>query len=96
MKLPKLSLLAKVAIAIVAGILFGQFLPYAAVRVFVTFNSLFANFLSFSIPLIILGLVIPAIGELGRGAGRMLLLTTVIAYGSTIFSAFFTDRKREI
>ena len=90
MKLPKLSLLAKVAIAIVAGIAFGQFLPVAAVRVFVTFNSLFANFLSFSIPLIILGLVIPAIGELGRGAGRMLLLTTVIAYGSTIFSAFFT------
>lgn len=89
-KLPKMSLLAKVAIAIVAGILFGQFLPNGIVRVFVTFNSLFANFLSFSIPLIILGLVIPAIGELGRGAGRMLLLTTVIAYGSTLFSAFFT------
>ena len=90
MKIPKLSLLAKVAIAIVAGIVFGQFLPDGIVRIFVTFNSLFANFLSFSIPLIILGLVIPAIGELGKGAGRMLLLTTVIAYGSTLFSAFFT------
>ena len=48
MKIPKLSLLAKVAIAIVAGIAFGQFLPTGIVRVFVTFNSLFANFLSFS------------------------------------------------
>lgn len=89
-RLPKLSLLARVAIAIVAGIAFGHLLPYGLVRVFVTFNSLFANFLSFSIPLIILGLVIPAIGELGRGAGKMLLLTTLIAYGSTLFSAFFT------
>ena len=89
-RLPKLSLLAKVALAIVAGIAFGQFLPHGIVRVFVTFNSLFANFLSFSIPLIILGLVIPAIGELGKGAGKMLLLTTLIAYGSTLFSAFFT------
>ena len=83
-RLPKLSLLARVALAIVAGIAFGQFLPHGIVRVFVTFNSLFANFLSFSIPLIILGLVIPAIGELGQGAGRMLLLTTLIAYGSTL------------
>lgn len=91
MKKPiRLSLLTRVAIAIIAGIIFGQFLPVGAVRVFVTFNSLFANFLSFSIPLIILGLVIPAIGELGKGAGRMLLVTTLIAYGSTLFSAFFT------
>ena len=90
MKRPKLSLLAQVVLAIVAGIALGQLLPDGIVRVFVTFNSLFSGFLSFSIPLIILGLVIPAIGELGRGAGRMLLATTVTAYGSTLFSAFFT------
>ena len=92
MKIGKLriSLLGKVVIAIAAGVLFGQFLPASIARIFVTFNSLFGNFLSFAIPLIILGLVAPAIGELGKGAGRLLLITTLIAYGSTLFSGFFT------
>lgn len=82
--------MTKVVIAIAAGVLFGQFLPAGVARIFVTFNSLFGNFLSFAIPLIILGLVTPAIGELGKGAGRLLAITALIAYGSTIFSGFFT------
>ena len=86
----KISLLAKVVIAIAAGILFGQFLPDSIARVFVTFNSLFGNFLSFAVPLIIVGLVTPAIGDLGKGAGRLLALTALLAYGSTLFSGFFT------
>lgn len=90
MKKIKVSLLGKVVIAILAGVLFGQFLPDGIARIFVTFNSLFGNFLSFAIPLIILGLVAPAIGDLGKGAGRLLLITALIAYGSTIFSGFFT------
>ena len=90
MKMPKISLLAKVVIAIALGIVLGQFLPESIARAFVTFNSLFGNFLSFSIPLIILGLVTPAIGDLGKGAGWLLAITTLIAYGSTIFSGFFT------
>ena len=85
-----ISLLGWVAIAIVSGILLGQLLPAGVARIFVTFNSLFGNFLSFSIPLIIVGLIVPAIGELGKGAGRLLVLTTLIAYGSTLFSGFFT------
>lgn len=90
MKKIKISLLVKVVIAIAAGVVFGQFLPGEIARIFVTFNSLFGNFLTFAIPLIILGLVTPAIGELGQGAGRLLLITALIAYGSTIFSGFFT------
>ncbi len=90
MKKIKISLLGKVVIAIMAGIVFGQFLPNSIARIFVTFNSLFGNFLSFAIPLIILGLVTPAIGELGKGAGKLLAVTALIAYGSTIFSGFFT------
>lgn len=90
MKKLKVSLLAKVVIAIAAGVVFGQFLPGGIARIFVTFNSVFGNFLSFSIPLIILGLVTPAIGDLGKGAGKLLAITALIAYGSTIFSGFFT------
>lgn len=90
MKKFRLSLLGQVLIAIAAGILLGQFLPASIARLFVTFNSLFGNFLNFIIPLIIIGLIIPAIADLGKGAGRLLLITALIAYGSTIFSGFFT------
>lgn len=86
----KVSLLGKVVIAILAGIALGQFLPDGLARIFVTFNSLFGSFLSFAIPLIIIGLVTPAIGDLGKGAGRLLAITALIAYGSTVFSGFFT------
>lgn len=90
MKKIKVSLLIRVIIAIATGVLFGQFLPKEIARIFVTFNSLFGNFLTFVIPLIIVGLVTPAIGELGKGAGRLLLITALIAYGSTLFSGLFT------
>ncbi len=40
------------------------------------------------IPLIILGFVKPAIAEVGTRAGRMLLVTALIAYGSTLVAGF--------
>ncbi|MFB9731729.1 dicarboxylate/amino acid:cation symporter [Ornithinimicrobium kibberense] len=82
----KLGLLPRIGIAIVLGIVLGLFLPEAVVRVFVTFNGLFSSFLGFIIPLIIVGLITPAIGELGRGAGKWLGVTAGIAYGSTVFA----------
>ena len=66
------------------------FLPQAVGRVFATFSALFSQFLTFAIPLIIIGLVTPAIADLGRGAGRWLGITTAIAYASTLFSGFLT------
>ncbi|MGL5637536.1 MAG: dicarboxylate/amino acid:cation symporter [Bacteroidales bacterium] len=90
MKKIRLSLLMRVALAIILGVVFGHFMPVGIARVFITFNGLFANFLSFAIPLIIVGLVTPAIGELGKGAGKLLAITAVIAYASTLLSGFFT------
>lgn len=84
------NLLFKVFIAIVLGIVFGQILPESVNRIFTTFNAFFGQFLSFSIPLIIMGLIMPAISDLGRGAGKLLLNTALIAYGSTLFSGFMT------
>ncbi|MFE5776282.1 dicarboxylate/amino acid:cation symporter [Brachybacterium sp. NPDC056505] len=81
---PCFGLLPRIVVAIVLGILLGLVMPEALARVFTTFNGLFSAFLEFLIPLIIVGLVTPAIGELGRGAGKMLALTAGIAYVSTI------------
>lgn len=86
----KFGLLPRILIAIVLGICCGLFFPVPLSRVFATFNSLFGNFLNFTIPLIILGLVAPAIADIGKGAGRLLLITVILAYGFTLFSGFFT------
>ena len=80
----KIGLLPRILIAIVLGVLLGNVLPEAWVRIFVTFNGLFSQFLSFLIPLIIIGLVAPAIADIGRAAGRLLLLTVGLAYADTI------------
>ncbi len=90
MKKIKINLLVRVLFAILLGILLGGVLPESVIRLFVTFSDLFAAFLSFAVPLIIVGLVTPAIGELGRGAGRLLAITGLLAYGSTLFSGFFS------
>jgi Na+/H+-dicarboxylate symporter len=84
------NLLFKVFIAIVLGIVFGLFLPESVNRIFATFNAFFGQFLNFAIPLIILGLIMPAISDLGKGAGKLLLITAAIAYGSTLFSGFMS------
>lgn len=80
----RIGLLPRVIIAILLGIAFGYFLPAPVVRVFLTFNGIFSQFLGFMIPLIIIGLVTPAIAGIGKGAGKMLLATVVIAYVDTI------------
>ena len=90
MKTFKIGLLPRILIAIVLGVLCGMFFPEWAVRCFVTFNSVFSHFLSFLIPLIIVGLVTPAIADIGKGAGKLLLITAMIAYGDTVFSGYLS------
>ena len=90
MKKFHIGLLPRILIAIALGILFGNFLPTMSVRLFVTFNDIFSQFLNFSIPLIIVGLVTIAIADIGRGAGKMLFITALIAYGATLFSGFLS------
>lgn len=90
MKSFKIPLLARVVLAIFFGIVCGLFFPEWATRIFTTINSIFSNFLGFIIPLLILGLVAPGIADLGRTAGKLLLLTIGIAYSFTVFSGLFT------
>jgi len=84
------NLLFRVFIAIVLGIVFGLYIPESVNRIFATFNAIFGEFLSFSIPLIIMGLIMPSIADLGKGAGKLLLITAAIAYGSTVLSGFMS------
>jgi len=90
----KIGLLPKLIIGLIAGIVVGKIGYVPLLRIMLTFNGVFGNFLQFVIPLIILGFVAPGIGDLGKKAGKLLAVTTVLAYGSTIVSgslAFFTN-----
>ncbi|MDE5662304.1 MAG: dicarboxylate/amino acid:cation symporter [Muribaculaceae bacterium] len=86
MKNIKIGLLGRVVIAIVLGIVAGNIFPMWLSRVFATFDSIFSSFLGFFIPLLIVGFVAPAIADIGRKAGAMLLTTVLIAYAMTFGS----------
>ena len=86
----KIGLLPKVIIAILLGICCAFVFPHWAVRLFITFNAIFSNFLGLFIPLLIIGLIAPGIADLGRGAGKLLVITTAIAYFSTVLAGSFS------
>ena len=90
MKLSKIALIWKVLAACIAGVLLGLVLPSAVVRIFTTFTAIFSQYIGFVVPLIIVGLVTPAICRVGSGAGRMLLITLAIAYCSTVVAGIFS------
>ena len=82
----KLGLLPKLLIAIVLGIIIGQFFPVWFCRVVVTASSIFSSFLKFVIPLMIVAYVTMGIADLKSGAGKLLLITVALAYGSTLIA----------
>ncbi len=82
----KIGLVPKLIIAIILGILIGQFLPEEICRIVVTLSGLFSSFLKFVIPLMILAYVTMGIADLSQGAGKLLLITVALAYGSTLIA----------
>ncbi len=82
----QIPLLGKIIIAIVLGVVLGNVLTEEWVRLFLTFNGIFSQFLGFMIPLIIIGLVTPAIADIGHGAGKLLLVTVGLAFADTILA----------
>ncbi|WP_407371191.1 dicarboxylate/amino acid:cation symporter [Carnobacterium sp.] len=90
MKRIKLGLVTKLLIAIILGIVFGQlaFLPDFIIQIPVTISALFSSLLSFIIPLMIIGFVVVGIADLTQGAGKLLGITTLMAYSSTLIAGF--------
>lgn len=86
----KIGLLARIVIAMGLGVASGLCFPDWLAKLFVTFNAIFGQFLGFIIPLLIVGLVAPAIVEIGNRAGKMLLFTVVLAYVATILAGLMS------
>ena len=92
----KLGLFGRIFIAIIGGIALGWLLghPYApcgwGLKGVNAFSGVFGQILRFIVPLLILGLVTPAIADTGSGAGKTLLAVVLIAYCSTVFAGFLS------
>ncbi|MCM1163584.1 MAG: dicarboxylate/amino acid:cation symporter [Muribaculaceae bacterium] len=84
------SLLLLIGIAIAAGILIGFVAPKWLAQLAATFNGIFSQFLGFMIPLIIVGFVTPSIGDIGTRAGKLLVVTALLAYGATLFAGLMS------
>ncbi|MBS4534623.1 dicarboxylate/amino acid:cation symporter [Clostridium sp. D2Q-14] len=86
----KIGLLPKLIIGIILGIVIGLISKgiefYVVVRLMSTFSGIFSNFLNFIIPLVIIVFVAPGIAELGRGAGKLLGITALFAYLSSVIA----------
>ncbi len=86
MKKMNFGLVPRIIVAILIGILLGQlpFVPAGFIRALITLASLFSSFLNFVIPLMIVALITKGIADLTEGAGKLLGVTFLTAYGSTL------------
>ncbi len=81
-----MKLIGKLVLGIVLGIIIGLVAPEFLVRVIVTFKEIFGQFLNFTIPLIIIFFIISGIASFGKHSGKMLGITSAIAYTSTVLA----------
>lgn len=88
----KLSLITKIFLFLILGIGIGLICEKNniefPIKILATFGELFSSFLSFVIPLIIIGFIIPGIASLGTKSGKGLIITTIISYVSTLIAGF--------
>ena len=70
MKKIRFGLLPRIIVAIVLGVALGNVMTAPWIRPFITFNAIFSQFLGFLIPIIIVGLVTPAIAGIGKTPER--------------------------
>lgn len=85
-KKKKIGLIPKLIIAIVLGTLVGLYLPDVITVIAITFSKMFGSFLSFIIPLMIIAFVGKGISDLSEGAGKLLGVSVLLAYCSTLIA----------
>ena len=86
MKLFK-SLPFRLLLGIVIGMLLGLVLPESAMVVVVTVKYVLGQVIMFCVPLIIIGFIAPSITKLGNNATRLLTVSIIIAYVSSVLAA---------
>lgn len=84
------SLVFKLLIAVVIGIVAGLFSPEWLIEILVTIKYILSQVIMFAVPLIIIGFIAPSITKLKSNASKMLGLAVGMAYISSIGAAFLS------
>ncbi|MDU3136755.1 MAG: dicarboxylate/amino acid:cation symporter [Anaerococcus prevotii] len=84
------SLLFKLVIAIAIGIFLGNIANEGAIQVISTIKNILSNLINYIVPIIILAFITPAIVSLNESAGKVLSLTLIICYLSSVGAALFS------
>lgn len=84
------SLPAKLALAVIVGIILGQILSFELMEFIVTLKYILNQMIMFCVPLIIIGFIAPSITRLGNNASKILGIAVGSAYISSIGAAFFS------
>ncbi len=83
------SLIVKLLASIIIGIILGLIVPENVMVVIETIKYFIGQIIFFTIPLVILGFIAPAIAELKSNASRFMTVTVLLAYLSSVGAAAF-------
>ena len=84
------TLVFKLILGIVAGVLVGTYASEGIILVILTAKNILGDFIGYMVPLIILGFIAPAIISLRHSAGKVLTVTLIICYLSSVGAALFS------
>ena len=84
------SLPAKLLIGIVIGIVVGLVVPESVMAVLVPIKNIMGQLINFIVPLIVIGFIAPSITKLGSNASKLLGITLLLAYVSSVLAALLS------
>lgn len=84
------SLIFKLILGIILGIIVGNISNESVIVVINTIKAVLGQLIFYAVPIIILGFITPAIVSLSEEAGRVLTITLIICYISSVGAALFS------
>lgn len=84
------SLIFRLAIGLILGIVIGNYAGEGLISVVDAIKSILGDFIGYMVPLIILGFITPAIVSLRDEAGKVLTVTLIICYMSSVGAALMS------
>ena len=84
------SLPFRLILALAIGIALGQLFGEGVMKVVVSLQYVMGQLITFCVPLIVIGFIAPSITRMGSNATKMLGISIVLAYASSVLAAFMS------
>lgn len=84
------SLPVRLLAGVIIGIAVGLISNESFMNIIVTVKHLLGQVITFCVPLIVIGFIVPSITRLGKNASKMLTIALIIAYVSSVGAALFS------